>query len=488
MEVTFSKDAFNRYMIIDSGLSEADGREEISFEEKMLESRDSTLLLAFHMQSTDGCKKYYYDITGLTDLVSYLSQNKVGTAALRSMITSLTEVFSTMNRFLLEAESLLLELSDIYVDENEQKLHFAYVPGLGGSYGDGIRELAKALLGAVNYRQNDCVLMAYEFYRAAHLPDFSVRMLAEITGTTMADLSDTRGSADSNDTDSDASWQPGMEGTAEAAETVRQAQRAAAEDDHLNRWDSGTSFDMPEDERKCLKKDRRMPAISFDIKNGKSGMFIILAAAFIYCSSIAVMYISGYASQAAASFGIGTKYLVLAMMTVGFAALFLVWIIIRRKFILEEKASCNDTDDFENDSFDNSEIFSFKDMSGDTAGETCILGTAGGGETTVLGLEPAGSRPRLISADSNRTGDIMIMRMPAVIGSRRPNSQIIIDIPGISRSHAMIENGGEEYLISDLGSTNGTCLNGERLTSNRRYSLKKDDEVTFGDVTYTFEC
>lgn len=46
---------------------------------------------------------------------------------------------------------------------------------------------------------------------------------------------------------------------------------------------------------------------------------------------------------------------------------------------------------------------------------------------------------------------------------RAADNLIVIDRPGVSRYHAEIRLDGGQYLVADLGSTNGTWLNGQRL-------------------------
>jgi len=54
----------------------------------------------------------------------------------------------------------------------------------------------------------------------------------------------------------------------------------------------------------------------------------------------------------------------------------------------------------------------------------------------------------------------------------------------VSRKHATIERRGAELSIVDIGSLNGTLLNGVvRLEKGRNYSLQDGDELTIGRVS-----
>jgi len=67
---------------------------------------------------------------------------------------------------------------------------------------------------------------------------------------------------------------------------------------------------------------------------------------------------------------------------------------------------------------------------------------------------------------------------------RAVENEIVIVSKKISREHACIHRDGRRSLLEDLGSTNGTFLNGERVSG--KINLRDGDQITVGDVTFTF--
>jgi hypothetical protein len=53
---------------------------------------------------------------------------------------------------------------------------------------------------------------------------------------------------------------------------------------------------------------------------------------------------------------------------------------------------------------------------------------------------------------------------------------------GVSRLHAAIRRGEETLTLVDLGSANGTHLNGQRLTANQPRVLRDGDEIRLGQL------
>ena len=68
----------------------------------------------------------------------------------------------------------------------------------------------------------------------------------------------------------------------------------------------------------------------------------------------------------------------------------------------------------------------------------------------------------------------------ATIG-RLPDNTIVIDNPGISSHHACVFRAGEDFVIEDLQSTNGTFVNGARV---ERAVLKTGDRLGVGKVEF----
>jgi len=53
---------------------------------------------------------------------------------------------------------------------------------------------------------------------------------------------------------------------------------------------------------------------------------------------------------------------------------------------------------------------------------------------------------------------------------------------GVSRLHAVIRNNGGNVIIMDLGSANGTYINGTRIVSNIEQTLRHGDMVALGKL------
>ena len=76
-------------------------------------------------------------------------------------------------------------------------------------------------------------------------------------------------------------------------------------------------------------------------------------------------------------------------------------------------------------------------------------------------------------------GVSIMVRGPIIVG-RSPGSDIVIGAGYVSGRHARFTLMGQNLFVEDLGSTNGTAVDGKRITEPR--ALRDRDVVTVGDV------
>ena len=84
--------------------------------------------------------------------------------------------------------------------------------------------------------------------------------------------------------------------------------------------------------------------------------------------------------------------------------------------------------------------------------------------------------PRLILQLDDRVLKQYDMGMMATIGRLSDNS-VMIDSPAVSSHHACVFRDGDQFVVEDLQSTNGTFVNGKRVS---RHALQQGDVVTVG--------
>ena len=64
------------------------------------------------------------------------------------------------------------------------------------------------------------------------------------------------------------------------------------------------------------------------------------------------------------------------------------------------------------------------------------------------------------------------------------SNDVVVDADGVSRVHAVFERFGDTWCVRDLGSRNGTFVNGGRIIGER--ALHSGDEIVLGRLRLLF--
>jgi hypothetical protein len=128
------------------------------------------------------------------------------------------------------------------------------------------------------------------------------------------------------------------------------------------------------------------------------------------------------------------------------------------------------------------------------------LSRAGGGTAAAEPVEPpsprrreqalpnlrAGVEPRLevVAAMGHDPGTSFDVGNGATLG-RSDGADINVDDPFASSAHARIFQRGDYMYLEDMGSTNGTYLNGRQVRTAER--LKVSDTIRIGDTEYRYQ-
>jgi hypothetical protein len=106
------------------------------------------------------------------------------------------------------------------------------------------------------------------------------------------------------------------------------------------------------------------------------------------------------------------------------------------------------------------------------------------GECTVFAeivAGPGGREGSVVLGDGRR---ITVGENPVTIG-RMPDCDIALADPEVSRRHAEVVRTPEGFAVHDLGSTNGTKVNGAPVKDQ---PLSDGDEIRVGTTTFRFEA
>jgi diguanylate cyclase (GGDEF)-like protein len=101
----------------------------------------------------------------------------------------------------------------------------------------------------------------------------------------------------------------------------------------------------------------------------------------------------------------------------------------------------------------------------------------------VVQAVKAPHRPVLVVISGNEMGARKAVDRSLLVG-RDPSCDFVLTDALVSSRHAMLEDRGDAWALVDLGSTNGTSVNGEK---GKEFALKQNDKIVFGRTVVRFE-
>jgi len=110
--------------------------------------------------------------------------------------------------------------------------------------------------------------------------------------------------------------------------------------------------------------------------------------------------------------------------------------------------------------------------------------TAGGVSSprwTMSGSDGAGKAVRLSLTEAQFAS----APQGLVVGRQQASSDLVLSDASVSRSHARLKLSGGAILVEDLGSANGTRVDGQALAEGKTVKLSDSAVVEFGDVKVT---
>ncbi len=118
----------------------------------------------------------------------------------------------------------------------------------------------------------------------------------------------------------------------------------------------------------------------------------------------------------------------------------------------------------------------------DVGGDTMIMGGPSAQPPASAGTDD-GTQAELKIEGGPDTGHTYRLGANALRVGRSPDNELILRDPATSGHHARLERRGALFFIVDLGSTNGTLVNGEPVQEKE---LKHGDRITIGQNAVSF--
>ncbi len=149
----------------------------LPYEEAMLTGMQHEAFLPFQVRYQDEEKYYLYETTGKASLSAHLARCRADHETMIRIIRSIIGAADAAEEYLLDINAIVTDPDLIFMDLSDPQLSFIYLPGWQGDFNDGLGDLAAKLLAGADHRDQDCILLVYDFFRIVREDDFCLSSL-----------------------------------------------------------------------------------------------------------------------------------------------------------------------------------------------------------------------------------------------------------------------------------------------------------------------
>ena len=456
MQATYYKDSLHSYMVIPCP-PQAQTK---GYQYRMLGMNRIAGLLSCSIRHIDGTGYLYYDISGRQSVAALYEDRRISGTELFRLLKAIVTVTGTLSEYLLDEQYLILSPEQIFYDMGSGEYLFTYYPG-------EVRkpEVFRFLADAVDGTDKRAAAAAY---RLCSIAEGDRRALRDAVGEEVKekDLPDPW-----------EQWRRAEPPEEPGQNIARPAEKAFADGPAKGSESAGKEA-----------KERKRPrfAASVSRKDPGDGNQKPLSGALQLLIRVAliVVLLAGAGGLIAAQILLYIPQREKRLCIAGAILLITAAVLITTEMIIHLCRERKKKREAEG-SVPAYSVSDEKDLP--------IFGAASE-EDYRMPDDEAGNTIRLSDQSTpgrlygrERGSRVDLAKLPLTIGKAQSFSDVVLSDPSVSRVHARIyksEEGGIE--IRDLGSTNGTWINGVRIGPNEKCAVSRGDEVRFGNVEFEY--
>ncbi len=158
MEIEYRRDLNKRYMVLYTDASST------GYEIEMLKQNKLEGLLSMESRVLDGKIQYWYDITGMQSLDSYLEKKEVDYGLIKKLLLDIYQIGENLKPYLIPVNGLKLQCSMMFYDYEKGRLHLCYCPEEVEELEDALVDLFDFLLLKLSHENTEEVAACYKLY------------------------------------------------------------------------------------------------------------------------------------------------------------------------------------------------------------------------------------------------------------------------------------------------------------------------------------
>lgn len=450
MDVSYRKDLHNNYLVVPKLEDDKDE----AYCVRMLQANPIVGILKPDQRTIDNQVQFYYDITSKQSLEILYVKTSINYDQIKKIFLDLADIIERTYEYLLNENDLVLMPEHIYIELSSGQVNVCYLPGYDKDLRKQISNLIEYMMNKVEYQAKDAVLYVYNLYSICREESCSFNDL--LNAIREENLS----------------------------KPVKEEKRKSLPLE-LN------EKDKPEVVLEEKNPISQIPVMMEKISNDQEQYYYPVKI-YIYtgiCCFLAIIitYICFKTKIIYTPLGNRIDYgklmaLMLILLCVVGYLMKKVW---DKKNRLTKIICKEEYVDPREENIDRGLITKQVSISEPIAYKERLEQAPN--PTVLLNLNPKSLGCYLKAKSKDIHEDIHIKEFPFIIGKQKDNVDYCLNNEIVSRYHIKLTKDDEKYYITDLNSTNGTCLNEISLPCYQRYELKDGDEISIAGIKYQFQ-
>ena len=465
MKVSHSKDFNHSYLQIQS-------QEEIridSYSIQMLLNGNMTRLLPCKLQMLNGIREFCYDYTGKCSLADLTKTSRIGEKHLKNLFIGILKAFDQVQAHLLEVDNLLLDPAYIFCDAHGETMRFCYFPGYEHPYQGQLNNLLEYLLAHLDHGEDGAMALGYRLYRVSVEEGLDQEKI-----------------------------QKALYGPENGGETSEDREEKSSifyerKETEMNR--QNTDMERNYEPAKEMTAKKRFPL---------AGAIMILLWIGLLLAMCFLRY-QGYMNFITFPVLLGIFLAVLGIIGLNiriFGRVEPVNVEGEDFMPMPDLVEPHDLDQWPGQRVVAGEEIEkyYREKPApyppeNPPGNATTMWSPQEVEAALKPMENTQKLPnlkeecrqKLISLAPDLADHIYLRGDLTLIGKLKNTVDVVIDQPTISRMHAKLRRVDQEYYLTDLNSTNGTFVNGQRLESGQNQRINPGDQIRFAEIAYEFQ-
>lgn len=436
MEAKYVIDMQTSYLILEGKKDSSK-----SYMSKMILNNNIPGLLLTELRCIDNKECFYYNISLKQSLYNIYENQLMGYLQLKNLLTDIIESLENSSKYLLEEDGFILSPKYIYINQNNKKPYLCYYVGYSKPLIEQFSKLIEYFLNKVDYKDEEAVLLVYAIYKEIRESNITFEQLRIELNKKLN--KEERARIPSNNLEENKHKE-------EAAECINSNQ---------------LSPKVFEAQNSNIEKEEKKESQGSNILKADKKSYILAIISFLI--GIIIFLLALELKLLHNSFK--TKIDMVKVMCILTILLAIEGLVMTTIFNKENKVSDMAKEEKDIDPSSN-EMEAISNLS--TYNESYYL---------------QGEAYNMVTNNADKV-NVYIDVSPFVIGKNSRGVNYKIDDDTVSRLHARIEVLDKTVLLTDLGSTNGTYVNDEKIEQHLPYKLRINDNIRFSRCKFILKC